>query len=46
MLKKGRIVKTGTPEEVITASNIEEVYECPVLVDNNPSSGRPRVSIK
>jgi len=45
MLKHGSIYEMGEPEKVITASNIEAVYECPVLVDTNPSSGRPRVSV-
>ena len=45
MLKNGSIHVIGKPEEVITVSNIEEVYECPVIVDSNPSSGRPRVSL-
>ena len=45
LLKNGLIYEMGEPEEVITASNIEAVYECPVLVDENPSSGRPRVNV-
>ncbi|MFC1867897.1 ABC transporter ATP-binding protein [Thermodesulfobacteriota bacterium] len=45
MLKNGSIYESGEPEKVITAANIEAVYECPVLVDKNPSSGRPRVSM-
>lgn len=45
MLKNGAIYKMGEPEDVVTASNIESVYECPVLVDTNPVSGRPRVSV-
>jgi iron complex transport system ATP-binding protein len=45
MLKHGRIYATGEPGKVITASNIEDVYECPVLVDNHPLSGRPRVNL-
>jgi len=45
MLKKGHIYATGEPDKVITASNIEDVYECPVLVDKNPLSGRPRVNL-
>jgi iron complex transport system ATP-binding protein len=44
MLKDGSIFKTGVPNEVITASNIEAVYDCPVLVDKNPATGRPRVT--
>lgn len=46
LLKDGTIFKTGQPDDVITAENIEEVYECPVLVDSNPLSGRPRVSVR
>ena len=45
MLKDGLIFAEGKPDEVITTSNIETVYECPVLVDRNPMSGRPRVSV-
>ena len=45
MLRNGMIYQTGEPEKVITSSNIEAVYDCPVLVDTNPSSGRPRVSV-
>ncbi|MFC1534288.1 ABC transporter ATP-binding protein [Thermodesulfobacteriota bacterium] len=46
MLKQGEIFAMGSPDDVISTSNIETVYECPVLVDQNPFSGRPRVSIK
>lgn len=46
LLKNGVIYRAGDPETVITAENIEEVYECPVLVDKNPLSGRPRVSVR
>jgi len=45
MLKKGSIYELGEPEKVITASNIEAVYECPVLVDKNPATGGPRVNL-
>jgi iron complex transport system ATP-binding protein len=45
MLKDGRVYSTGVPEEVITASNIKAVYECPVIVDKNPAAGSPRVSL-
>ena len=46
MLKNGMVFKIGEPEDVITAENIEDVYECPVLVDRNPLSGTPRVSVR
>ena len=45
MLKNGAVYEKGDPEKVVTALNIEDVYECPVLVDKNPSSGKPRVSV-
>ena len=46
MLKEGSPFKVGTPEEVITEANVEAVYDCPVLVDINPATGRPRVSLR
>lgn len=45
MLKHGGIYAVGEPGKVITASNVEDVYECPVLVDSHPLSGRPRVNL-
>jgi iron complex transport system ATP-binding protein len=45
MLKHGSIYAAGEPGKVITASNIEDVYECPVLVDSHPLTGRPRVNL-
>jgi iron complex transport system ATP-binding protein len=45
MLKGGTIYRTGKPFEVITAENVEAVFDCPVRVDENPATGRPRVSI-
>jgi len=43
LLNKGSIVKTGTPEEVVTYQTIEEVYQTVVVVKENPLSGRPCV---
>jgi len=45
LLDKGNVYKIGKPAEVITADNISTVYQCPVLVDNNPISKTPRVTI-
>jgi iron complex transport system ATP-binding protein len=45
MLKNGRIFAVGEPDEVVTTQAVEDVYECPVLVDRNPLSGKPRVNI-
>jgi ABC-type hemin transport system ATPase subunit len=46
MLKQGSLHLAGTPVQVLGAASIEEVYECAVLVDTNPLTGKPRVSIK
>ncbi len=45
MLKEGRIHSIGRPDDVLTAINIEAVYGCPVVVDKNPVTGTPRVSM-
>jgi iron complex transport system ATP-binding protein len=45
LLQGGRIYKMGTPDEVITKENIEEVYGCEVWVDQNPFSGMPRINL-
>lgn len=45
LLRKGRIDKIGTPDEVITEENIERVYGCEVWVDQHPVSGMPRISL-
>jgi iron complex transport system ATP-binding protein len=45
LLQRGRIYKMGSPGEVITKENIEEVYGCEVWVDQNPISGMPRISL-
>lgn len=45
LLKDGSIYGIGEPGEVITAGNVEAVFDCPVRVDEDPATGRPRVSI-
>jgi iron complex transport system ATP-binding protein len=45
MLKNGNLFTAGTPEDTITAPNVESVYDCPVFVDRNPATGSPRVNI-
>lgn len=43
MMKNGNIHQKGTPEEVLTYENIEDVYDTIVLVKTNPVSGKPVV---
>jgi iron complex transport system ATP-binding protein len=45
LLNRGTVHSIGTPGEVITESNIGDVYETKVLVDNNPRNGLPRVTL-
>lgn len=45
LLRGGEIHSLGRPSEVITANNIGKVYEADVLVDRNPRTGAPRVTL-
>lgn len=40
--KEGRVVATGTPEQVMTAENLSLVYEVPLRITTHPLSGRPQ----
>lgn len=45
LIKNGQIFGLGSPMECLTKEAIETVYDCQVLVDENPSRGTPRVSL-
>jgi iron complex transport system ATP-binding protein len=45
LLYSGKNYAIGKPAEVITAANIKEVYDVDVLVDQNPQSGLPRMTL-
>lgn len=45
ILKEGSINRIGSPTTVITESAIKEVYETEVLVDQNPVTKLPRVTL-
>jgi len=44
LLDRGRMVQWGTPETVLTAEKIREIYRCEVIVDFHPGTGKPRVT--
>lgn len=44
MIKDGRMSAFGTPEEVLTAKKISEVFGVNALLDRNPASGSVRVT--
>ena len=45
VLSEGRIRADGTPSEVIREELLREVYASNVLVDRNPITGAPRVTL-
>jgi len=44
LLDAGRCLAQGKPEQVLQSKLLSRVFRTPVLVDQNPSSGRPRVT--
>lgn len=44
MLKDGKTFAFGTPSDVLSQPNIDEVYNVQVLLDENPASGKVRVT--
>lgn len=44
LLKQGRIVAKGRPEEVLNAGNVQEIFGVNVLLDENPVSRKVRVT--
>jgi iron complex transport system ATP-binding protein len=44
LLIDGRIAAKGTPEEVLTAGNVSDVFGVDVLLDKNPASRKLRVT--
>ncbi len=45
LLKRGEIVAQGTPKEVFTTEILRKVFDCSVLVDAHPLSGKPRITM-
>ena len=45
LLKEGRILSLGTPQEVLTYEQLEAAYGCVLLVDDNPLGGVPRITL-
>lgn len=43
LLHAGQIVAQGTPEEVLTAENLQAVYGARVWIRRHPASGRPLI---
>lgn len=45
LLKNGKVHSLGKPEEVLTYQILEEVYNTLVVVQKNPTSGRPYIIV-
>jgi iron complex transport system ATP-binding protein len=41
LLKAGRVAAAGSPEDVMTATILERVYEWPLVVTRDPAVGAP-----
>ena len=44
LLKDGKIVCQGTPDDVLTFKTLEKAYGCTLLVDKSPLGNMPRVT--
>jgi iron complex transport system ATP-binding protein len=44
LMRNGKAVRLGKPEEVLTPQLLHEVFEVEVLVDAHPTTGAPRVT--
>lgn len=45
LLSKGRIIKMGTPDDVLTYQTLEKAYNCKLLVDHSPLGDFPRITL-
>jgi iron complex transport system ATP-binding protein len=45
LLKSGEMIAVGAPKEVMTEPLLRSVFETDLLVDANPASGAPRVTL-
>jgi iron complex transport system ATP-binding protein len=44
LMKRGRVIESGTPKAVLTPELLREVFEVTVLVDAHPVTNAPRVT--
>src|SRR5262245_13868311 len=44
LIKDGRLIAGGQPEEIMTADLLSQLFELPLLIDKHPVSGKPRIS--
>jgi iron complex transport system ATP-binding protein len=44
LMERGRCLAKGTAEQVLQPDLLSRIFRTPILVDRNPSSGRPRLT--
>ena len=45
LLKDGKIVKMGSPNDVLNNHTLEKTYDCTLFIDKNPLGDFPRVAL-
>jgi iron complex transport system ATP-binding protein len=45
LLKSGEVLAHGSPGEVLTESRLKAVFDTDLMVDTNPASGAPRITL-
>ena len=45
ILNRGTIASIGSPDSVLTESNLESIYGCRLLVDRHPNEACPRITL-
>jgi len=45
LLKEGRLLNLGLPQEVMTFESLEDAYGCRLLVDASPIGSFPRITL-
>lgn len=45
LIKSGKIYADGSPEDVLNKENIKKVYGIETIVDTNPATSKPRVTL-
>jgi iron complex transport system ATP-binding protein len=44
LIKDGKLLASGRPKEVMTVDLLSQIFELPLLIDEHPQSGNPRIS--
>lgn len=45
LLRNGKGVLSGSPQEIMTPENLQQAYGCAMHVDKHPFTGKPRISL-